>query len=135
MSPHLQVWRWHVTMTTSILHRISGGALYVGGLILALWAIALAGGPETYAMFLGIMGAWYGKVALLDYGITGRLDTMQAAILIEKLKIFEDEIAARNEVAERYARGLSPGIRDDGRRKVLAGVTTLEEVERVTRED
>src|SRR3954470_15874731 len=41
------------------------------------------------------------------FGLTGRLDTMQAAILIEKLKIFDDEIAARNEVAERYARGLS----------------------------
>jgi dTDP-4-amino-4,6-dideoxygalactose transaminase len=40
-------------------------------------------------------------------GLTGRLDTMQAAILIEKLKIFEDEIAARNRVAERYSRGLS----------------------------
>ena len=39
-------------------------------------------------------------------GLTGRLDTMQAAMLIEKLKIFEDEIAARNKVAERYARGL-----------------------------
>jgi dTDP-4-amino-4,6-dideoxygalactose transaminase len=39
-------------------------------------------------------------------GLTARLDTMQAAILIEKLKIFEDEIAARNEVAARYARGL-----------------------------
>ena len=39
-------------------------------------------------------------------GLTGRLDTLQAAILIEKLKIFEDEIAARNLVAERYARGL-----------------------------
>ena len=39
-------------------------------------------------------------------GLTGRLDTIQAAILIEKLKIFEDEIAARNTVAERYARGL-----------------------------
>ena len=39
-------------------------------------------------------------------GLTGRLDTMQAAILIEKLKIFDDEIAARNAVAERYARGL-----------------------------
>jgi dTDP-4-amino-4,6-dideoxygalactose transaminase len=39
-------------------------------------------------------------------GLTARLDTMQAAILIEKLKIFEDEIAARNAVAERYARGL-----------------------------
>jgi dTDP-4-amino-4,6-dideoxygalactose transaminase len=39
-------------------------------------------------------------------GLTGRLDTLQAAILIEKLKIFEDEIAARNRVADRYARGL-----------------------------
>ena len=39
-------------------------------------------------------------------GLTGRLDTMQAAVLIEKLKIFDDEIAARNRVAERYARGL-----------------------------
>jgi dTDP-4-amino-4,6-dideoxygalactose transaminase len=39
-------------------------------------------------------------------GLTGRLDTMQAAILLEKLMIFDDEIAARNEVAERYARGL-----------------------------
>jgi dTDP-4-amino-4,6-dideoxygalactose transaminase len=39
-------------------------------------------------------------------GLTARLDTMQAAILIEKLKIFEDEIAVRNQVAERYARGL-----------------------------
>src|SRR5271170_5023072 len=39
-------------------------------------------------------------------GLTARLDTIQAAILLEKLKIFEDEIAARNKVAERYARGL-----------------------------
>src|SRR5947208_676968 len=40
-------------------------------------------------------------------GLTGRLDTMQAAILLEKLKIFEDEIVARDEIARRYARGLS----------------------------
>jgi len=39
-------------------------------------------------------------------GLTGRLDTIQAAVLIEKLKIFEDEIASRNKVAEHYARGL-----------------------------
>jgi dTDP-4-amino-4,6-dideoxygalactose transaminase len=39
-------------------------------------------------------------------GLTARLDTVQAAILIEKLRIFEDEIAARNRVAERYARAL-----------------------------
>jgi len=36
---------------------------------------------------------------------------------------------------ERYARTLTPGIRDDGRAKILAGITTLEEVLRVTHED
>jgi dTDP-4-amino-4,6-dideoxygalactose transaminase len=39
-------------------------------------------------------------------GITGRLDTIQAAVLIEKLKIFRDEIAARNRAAERYSNAL-----------------------------
>ncbi|KIZ41553.1 aminotransferase DegT [Rhodopseudomonas palustris] len=39
-------------------------------------------------------------------GFTGRLDTIQAAVLLEKLKIFDDEIAARNKVAERYAQSL-----------------------------
>ncbi|HRF07726.1 MAG TPA: DegT/DnrJ/EryC1/StrS family aminotransferase [Xanthobacteraceae bacterium] len=39
-------------------------------------------------------------------GMTGRLDTIQAAVLIEKLKIFQDEIEARNRVAARYAEGL-----------------------------
>lgn len=40
-------------------------------------------------------------------GMTGRLDTIQAAILIEKLKIFADEIEARNRVAKRYGEGLA----------------------------
>jgi dTDP-4-amino-4,6-dideoxygalactose transaminase len=40
-------------------------------------------------------------------GMTSRLDTMQAAVLIEKLKIFADEIAARDAVASRYAEGLA----------------------------
>ena len=39
-------------------------------------------------------------------GLTGRLDTIQAAVLIEKLKIFPDEIAARNRWRERYADAL-----------------------------
>jgi dTDP-4-amino-4,6-dideoxygalactose transaminase len=39
-------------------------------------------------------------------GLTARLDTIQAAVLIEKLKIFPEEIIARNRIAERYARAL-----------------------------
>ena len=39
-------------------------------------------------------------------GTASRLDTIQAAVLIEKLKIFTDEIDARNRVAQRYTEGL-----------------------------
>jgi dTDP-4-amino-4,6-dideoxygalactose transaminase len=40
-------------------------------------------------------------------GLTGRLDTIQAAVLIEKLKIFPEEIEARNRIAQRYAQHLA----------------------------
>lgn len=40
-------------------------------------------------------------------GITGRLDTVQAAVLLEKLKIFPEEIEARDRIADRYRAGLS----------------------------
>jgi UDP-2-acetamido-2-deoxy-ribo-hexuluronate aminotransferase len=53
-----------------------------------------------------VHGQGFDKYDNVRLGLTARLDTMQAAILIEKLKIFEDEIAARNRIAERYARGL-----------------------------
>jgi dTDP-4-amino-4,6-dideoxygalactose transaminase len=53
-----------------------------------------------------VHGQGFDKYDNVRLGLTGRLDTMQAAILIEKLRIFEDEIATRNQVAERYARGL-----------------------------
>jgi len=39
--------------------------------------------------------------------MTGRMDTIQAAVLIEKLKVFEDEIAARNTIADRYNAALA----------------------------
>jgi dTDP-4-amino-4,6-dideoxygalactose transaminase len=51
---------------------------------------------------LRVHGQMPGKSEFSRLGLTGRLDTIQAAILIEKLKIFEDEIEARNRVARRY---------------------------------
>ncbi|MGZ3403843.1 MAG: DegT/DnrJ/EryC1/StrS family aminotransferase [Phenylobacterium sp.] len=52
-------------------------------------------------------------------GMNSRMDTIQAAVLLEKLKIFEDEIVARNRVADRYADGLgdmvkTPTVLDGG---------------------
>ena len=64
LSPHLQVWRWHVTMAASILTRATGVALYGGLLIVALGALSLAGGPEAYADFLGLIGSWPGRLVL-----------------------------------------------------------------------
>jgi len=52
-------------------------------------------------------------------GLTGRLDTVQAAVLIAKLKIFEDELAARQIVADTY----SGAIRQAGLALVTPGVT------------
>lgn len=53
-----------------------------------------------------VHGQGFDKYDNIRLGITGRLDTIQAAVLLEKLKIFDDEIAARNKIAERYAQGL-----------------------------
>ena len=71
MSPHLQVWRWHITMATSILHRATGVALYVGALIAAAWAISLQRGPEDYAFVMGLLGSWPGKVVMFGLTVSG----------------------------------------------------------------
>lgn len=68
MSPHIQVWRWHITMLSSILHRATGVALYVGALIAAAWALALASGPVAYDAFQQIIGSPLGKLVL--FGLT-----------------------------------------------------------------
>ena len=46
LSPHLQIYRWTWTMAMSIVHRVTGAALYVGIALLAIWLVALASGPR-----------------------------------------------------------------------------------------
>jgi dTDP-4-amino-4,6-dideoxygalactose transaminase len=55
---------------------------------------------------LRVHGEGVDKYDAARIGITGRLDSIQAAVLLEKLKIFPDEIAARNAIAARYSAGL-----------------------------
>src|SRR3974390_3946895 len=70
MSPHLQVWRWHITMATSIPHRASGAALYVGALIAAAWAVCLASGPNAYAAFKALMGSPLGLLVMFGLSVS-----------------------------------------------------------------
>jgi succinate dehydrogenase / fumarate reductase cytochrome b subunit len=65
ISPSVTVWRWHVTMAASILHRATGVGLYGGALVLMAWALSLASGPDVYATFTGLAGSIPGKVVLI----------------------------------------------------------------------
>ena len=56
---------------------------------------------------LRVHGQGTDKYDNVRIGMNGRLDTMQAAVLIEKLTIFADEIAARDRVAKRYSERLA----------------------------
>jgi dTDP-4-amino-4,6-dideoxygalactose transaminase len=64
---------------------------------------------------LRVHGEGVDKYDAAGVGLAARLDSIQAAVLLEKLKIFPDEIVARNDVAQRYAVGLAdlvtvPGV-------------------------
>ena len=64
LSPHLQIWRWTITLAASITHRATGMALAGGTLFLVWWLIAAATGPEAYAVFARAADHPIGKVIL-----------------------------------------------------------------------
>jgi len=64
LSPHVSIWRWHATMASSILHRVSGVALYGAAILFAFWLMIAAAGPEAYALVEPHLTAWYGQTAL-----------------------------------------------------------------------
>jgi len=64
----MSIWRWHVTMATSILHRATGVALYVGALIVAGWVIALAAGQDAFDDYRALLGSPLGLLVL--FGLT-----------------------------------------------------------------
>jgi succinate dehydrogenase / fumarate reductase cytochrome b subunit len=67
LSPHLQIYRWPVTMLMSILHRVTGASLYVGTLLVAWWLAAAGSGPAAYGTVSGFINSWFGRVILFGY--------------------------------------------------------------------
>ncbi|MCH9808184.1 MAG: succinate dehydrogenase, cytochrome b556 subunit [Alphaproteobacteria bacterium] len=67
LSPHLQIYRPLVNMTMSILHRITGAALYFGSLLLAWWLIAAAVGPDYFNYVNAIFASLPGKIVLFGF--------------------------------------------------------------------
>ncbi len=66
-SPHLTVYRWPATMLMSILHRITGGALYFGTLLVAWWLIAAATSENAFNLASQVLGSWVGLIVLFGY--------------------------------------------------------------------
>lgn len=67
LSPHIQIYRWQITMALSILHRATGIALAVGTLLLAYWLVAAAAGPETFASAQALISSWFGRLLLFGW--------------------------------------------------------------------
>ena len=67
LSPDLQIYRPQLTSVLSISHRVTGIALSVGTLLLILWLIAAAVGPQAYQVVQGFVRSWFGLVLMLGW--------------------------------------------------------------------
>jgi succinate dehydrogenase / fumarate reductase cytochrome b subunit len=67
LSPHLQIYKPIPTMMASIMHRITGGALYFGTLLVAWWLVAIASGEPYYATAQAVFGSIIGRIVLFGY--------------------------------------------------------------------
>lgn len=67
LSPHLQIYSPLINMVMSILHRITGGALYFGTILVAWWLLAAATGPGHFETATWFLGSWIGQLVLFGY--------------------------------------------------------------------
>jgi succinate dehydrogenase cytochrome b subunit len=67
LSPHLQIYRWTITMTMSIVHRATGLALYAGTVLLVAWLGAAAWGQQPLNVVNDVYGSWFGQLVLFGY--------------------------------------------------------------------
>ena len=65
LSPHLQIYRWHLPMLTSILTRVTGNALIVSAVLIVWWLLAAATNADYFAFADGILRSWFGKLVFL----------------------------------------------------------------------
>ena len=67
LSPHLSVYRWPISMTLSILHRMTGVALTLGLLVFVAWLMAAADGRANYQQFSELAQSPLGRIALVSW--------------------------------------------------------------------
>ena len=64
LSPNIQIYRPQLTSVLSIVNRITGVVLSVCAVVLVVWLIAAATGPQAYAAVQGAIASWIGQIVL-----------------------------------------------------------------------
>ena len=67
LSPHLSIYRWPITMTLSILHRVTGVAMSGGLIVLCAWLISAAAGAADYQRVVSLLSTMIGKLMLIGF--------------------------------------------------------------------
>ncbi len=67
LSPHLQIYRWHISSLLSITHRIAGVINLIALMFIFFWLIALGLGENNYQHFLLIINSFFGKFILIGF--------------------------------------------------------------------
>jgi len=66
LSPHLQIYRWHLSMILSITHRIIGVVNSVVMILICLWTISLLFGEENYEIIKILFQSFFGKLLIIS---------------------------------------------------------------------
>jgi len=67
LSPHLQIYRWHISSLLSITHRISGVINLLALILIFFWLLVLSLGESNYELFLLIINSFFGKFILIGF--------------------------------------------------------------------
>jgi len=66
LSPHLQIYRWHLSMILSIAHRIIGIINSIAIILICLWTISLLFGEENYEIIKIFFQSLFGKLLIIS---------------------------------------------------------------------
>ena len=67
LSPHLQIYRWHISSLLSITHRISGIINLLALILIFFWLLFLSTGESNYELFLKLINSFFGKFFLIGF--------------------------------------------------------------------
>ena len=67
LSPHLQIYRWHISSLLSITHRIAGVINLLALILIFFWLLGLSFGENNYKLFLLIINSFFGKFILIGF--------------------------------------------------------------------